>query len=129
MWFSQVAGLPAHGLCYPALLQCFPMSDKLLQAQTQALVEEFSSLATRIAQSSVWASDVDSEPGRLVMRSGVSSRNDLEVGVFADRRTALLCGEFLMALDRVFQPEFDTFVFVPEPSQSTLGASIPPVSD
>lgn len=105
------------------------MTEKLLQAQTQALVDEFSDLATRIARAAVWPSDFESVPGRLVMRSGVASRNDLEVGVFADRRTALLCGEFLLAMDRVFQPEFDTFMFVPEPPQALPEASSPPVSD
>lgn len=49
---------------------------------------------------------VDFNPATLVMRSGVSSTNDMEVAKFMHARTAELCGHFLLALDQAEHPEY-----------------------
>ena len=48
-------------------------------------------------------------PVELILRSGVSPLNDSRVGVFEDTRTAELCGNALMELDRREHPEYHHF--------------------
>lgn len=80
----------------------------LAALQAAALEQAFVVLAQQIAarQPEHASAEVDLGPCTLVLCSGVSEQNDNVVGRFNDHRTAQLCGQFLMALDSVYQPEY-----------------------
>ena len=78
----------------------------------QALRASLAQLADQVAagrDTVPAAAPVPGQAWELVLRSGVSVLNDNAVGRFACRRTAQLCGEFLLALDQVEHPEYVGF--------------------
>lgn len=93
------------------------MNESIQQLQAAALEQEFVVLARALAAEHAARQQRATPrplggPCALVMRSGVAQINDQSVGRFDNQATAELCGRFLMALDRVFDPEYSHYDIV-----------------